>query len=188
MAKTFADTLTCVETETPVKTEAVTLAVVEAYPYLDTLNKVEAEALVYTQAHTFQQVQAKSVTETRSDMEIETLVDTLTDASRVDGRTLGERLGNVEAEALGISLVFWATELDTSLSSSICQQASINKSTSANRARYGFIEIDILTGLDEQIDLGKPSSICRYRARIVEHGKPKTLTFPGGQVECYRAR
>ena len=26
--------------------------------------------------------------------------------------------------------------------------------TSGNRARYGFIEIDISTGLDEQIDLG----------------------------------
>ena len=87
-----------------------------------------------------------------------------------------------------ISLVFWATELDTTLSSSICQPASINKSTSGNRARYGFIEVDISTGLDELIDLGKPSSICRYRARIVEDGEARTLTFPGGQVECYRAR
>ena len=91
---------------------------------------------------------------------------------------------------LWISLVIWATELDTSLSSSICQPASINKSNSGNRARYGFIEVDISTGLDELIDLGKPSSIwinlvfwateldtslsssvcqpasiCRYRAR-----------------------
>ena len=87
-----------------------------------------------------------------------------------------------------ISLVFWATELDTTLSSSICQPASINKSSSGNRARYGFIEVDISTGLDELIDLGKPSSICRYRARIVEDGEARTLTFPGGQVECYRAR
>ena len=87
-----------------------------------------------------------------------------------------------------ISLVFWATELDTSLSSSICQPASINKSNSGNRARYGFIEVDISTGLDEQINLGKPSSICRYRARIVEDDEARTFTFPGGQVECYRAR
>ena len=55
--------------------------------------------------------------------------------------------------------------------------------------RYGFIiEVDMSTGLDEQTDLGKPSSICRYRARIVEDGEARTLTFPGGQVECYRAR
>ena len=87
-----------------------------------------------------------------------------------------------------ISLVFWATELDARLSSSICQPASINKSSSGNRARYGFIEVDISTGLDELIDLGKPSSICRYRARIVEDGEARTPTFPGGQVECYRAR
>ena len=57
-----------------------------------------------------------------------------------------------------------------------------------NRARYDFIELDMSTGLDELIDLGKPSSICRYRARIVEDGEARTLTFPGGQVECYRAR
>ena len=85
-----------------------------------------------------------------------------------------------------ISLVFWATELDTSLSSSICQPASINKWSSGNRARYGFIEVDISTGLDELIDLGKQSSICRYRARIVEEGEARTPTFPGGQVEYYR--
>ena len=87
-----------------------------------------------------------------------------------------------------ISLVILATEFYTSLSSSICQPASINKSSSGNRARYGFIEVDISTGLDELIDLGKPSSICRYRARNVEDGEARTLTFPGGQVECYRAR
>ena len=93
-----------------------------------------------------------------------------------------------ERTKIWISLVFWATELNTSLSSSICQPASINKSSSGNRARYGFIEVDISTGLDELIDLGKPSSICRYRARNVEDGEARTLTFPGGQVECYRAR
>ena len=87
-----------------------------------------------------------------------------------------------------ISLVFWVTELHTRLSSSICQPASINKSSSGNRARYGFIEVDISTGLDELIDLGKPSSICRYRARIVEDCEARTPTFPGGQVEYHRAR
>ena len=76
-----------------------------------------------------------------------------------------------------ISLVFWATELDTTLSNSICQPASINKSTSGNRARYGFIEVDISTGLDELIDLGKPSSICRYRARNVEESKLSLFTL-----------
>ena len=86
-----------------------------------------------------------------------------------------------------ISLIIWATELDTSLSSLICQPASMNKSTSGNRAQYGFIEIDISTGLNEQIDLWKPYSICRYRARIVVDGEARTPTFPGGQVECYRA-
>ena len=40
-----------------------------------------------------------------------------------------------------------------------------------NRARYEFIELDMSTGLDEQIDLGKPYSICRYRARFVEDGE-----------------
>ena len=40
-----------------------------------------------------------------------------------------------------------------------------------NRARYEFFELDMSTGLDEQIDLGKPYSICRYRARFVEDGE-----------------
>ena len=53
---------------------------------INTLNKVVAEALVYTQPHTFPQVQAKSVTYTLSDMKAKTPVETLTDASRSDGR------------------------------------------------------------------------------------------------------
>ena len=79
-----------------------------------------------------------------------------------------------------ISLGMWATELDTSLSSSISQPASMNISTSGNRtryvdteldssrtvngsvdqfryvgnrARYEFIELDISPCLDEHIDL-----------------------------------
>ena len=54
--KTIAHTLTCVEAEAPVQTQADTRAAVEAYMCLDPLNEVEAEALVYTQAHTFAQV------------------------------------------------------------------------------------------------------------------------------------
>lgn len=78
-------TLTSFEAEIPVKTEADTVAVVEAYPYINTLKKVVAEALVYMQAHTFPRVQAKSVTYTLSDMKSETPIDTLTDASRSGG-------------------------------------------------------------------------------------------------------
>ena len=60
--------------------------------YINTVNKVVAEALVYTQAHTFPQVQAKSVTYTLSDIKAETPVETLTDASRSDGRDTKLRL------------------------------------------------------------------------------------------------
>ena len=42
-------------------------------------------------------------------------------------------------ENIWISLVMWATELDTGLSSSICQPASMNKSTSGNRTRYSLV-------------------------------------------------
>ena len=90
-----------------------------------------------------------------------------------------------------IILVMWATELDTSLSSSISQPSSIDNrpretvldmdqfSYVGNRARYRFIELDISTGLDEQIDLGKPvldmpnyggqpSSVHVYRRRYLD--------------------
>ena len=89
-----------------------------------------------------------------------------------------------------ISLGFWATELDTSLSSSICQPASICRyrarslslfrgdkvktdqfSYLGNRARYEFIEL----GMSTVLDLSMPSS--------------RPLTFPGGQSKNgYRAR
>ena len=85
MAKTIADTLTCVVAEAPVKT-ADTLAGVKAYLCLDKQNEVEAKSLVYTRAHTFPQVKVKSVTNTLRDKEAETPMDTLTDAIRVDGR------------------------------------------------------------------------------------------------------
>ena len=36
-----------------------------------------------------------------------------------------------------------------------------------NRARYDFIELDMSTGLDKQIELRKPSSIRVYRSRYI---------------------
>ena len=64
VAKTIADTLSCVQAKALFKTESLTVVPVRAYTVVDTLNEVEAEALVYTQAYKFQQVQAKSVTVT----------------------------------------------------------------------------------------------------------------------------
>ena len=52
VAKTIADTLTCVEAEAPVKT-GDTIAGVDPYTDLDIINEFEAMALVYTQAYTF---------------------------------------------------------------------------------------------------------------------------------------
>ena len=48
-----------------------------------------------------------------------------------------------------------------------------------NRARYRFIELDILTGLNEQMDLGKPYLICPYWARIVKDREKKDSHFSG---------
>ena len=78
--------------EAPVKT-ADTLAGVKAYLCLDKLNEVEGEALVSTQAHTFSQFYAESFTNILSDMDVKTPVDTLTDASRGDGRDSGRHTG-----------------------------------------------------------------------------------------------
>ena len=64
MAKTIADTLSCVETKAPVKTETPTFVPLRAYTVVETLNEIEAEALVYTQAYKFPQVEGKSVTDT----------------------------------------------------------------------------------------------------------------------------
>ena len=64
VAKTIADTLTCVEFKAPVKTEGISVADVEAYIDINTLNEFEAKALVYTQAYKFLKVQTKSVTDT----------------------------------------------------------------------------------------------------------------------------
>ena len=77
----------------------------------------------------------------------------------------------------GISLVIWATELDTSLSSSICQPASINKSSSGNRARYGFIEVDISTGLDEQINRPRYVDTELELSRTVKQTSAEQATF-----------
>lgn len=86
VAKTFADTLFCVKTETLFNTEGDTVLAVEAFTYVDTQNEVEAKALVYTQPQTISQVQAKSVADTLNDMQIESSVDTHTGASTIDDR------------------------------------------------------------------------------------------------------
>ena len=90
VAKTFADTLSCVETETLFNTEGDTVLAVEAFTDVDTLDEVEAKALVYTQPQTISQVQGKSVADTLSDMTIETSVDTHTDASTLNDRDTGQ--------------------------------------------------------------------------------------------------
>ena len=64
VAKTIADTLTCVEFKAPVKTEGNSVADVEAYIDINTLNEFEAKALVYTHAYKFLKVETKSVTDT----------------------------------------------------------------------------------------------------------------------------
>ena len=58
MGNTFADTLTCVESEAPVKTEIDSNAALKPYTKVETLNEDEAVAIVNTQAHTFPQVPA----------------------------------------------------------------------------------------------------------------------------------
>ena len=90
VAKTFADTLYCVKTETLFNTEGHTVLAVEAFTYVDTRNEVEAKALVYTQPQTISQVQTKSVADTLNDMQIESSVDTQTDASTLDDRDTGQ--------------------------------------------------------------------------------------------------
>ena len=56
--KTFADTLTCVESEAPVKTEIDSNAALKPYNEVKTLKEDEAVAIVYTRAHMFPQVAA----------------------------------------------------------------------------------------------------------------------------------
>ena len=45
-----------------------------------------------------------------------------------------------------------------------------------NRARYDFIELDMSTGLDKQIELRKPSSIRVYRSRYIN--RPRWTNRP----------
>ena len=58
VAKTIADTLTCVEAKAPAKTEGDSVVAVEAYTVVDTLKEVKAKA------QTFRQVEVKNVTDT----------------------------------------------------------------------------------------------------------------------------
>ena len=63
LAKTIADTLSCVKAKAPVKTESPTFVPVSAYTVVHKLNEVKGEALI-TQDYKFLQVEAKSVTVT----------------------------------------------------------------------------------------------------------------------------
>lgn len=56
--KTFAYTLTCVQSEATVKTEIDSNAALKPYTEVETQKKDEAVAIVYTQAHMFSQVPA----------------------------------------------------------------------------------------------------------------------------------
>ena len=56
LGKTFADTLTCVDSNALVKTESDSNAALKPYTEVDTLNEDEAVAIVYTQALTSPQV------------------------------------------------------------------------------------------------------------------------------------
>ena len=51
VAKTIADTLSCVKAKAPVKTESLTVVPTRAYTVVHTLNEDKAEALVYTSLH-----------------------------------------------------------------------------------------------------------------------------------------
>ena len=56
--KTFAYTLTCVQSEAPVKTKIDSNAALKPYTEVETLKEDEAVAIVYTRAHMFPQVPA----------------------------------------------------------------------------------------------------------------------------------
>ena len=56
--KKFAYTLTCVQSEAPVKTEIDSNAALKPYTEVETLKEDEAVAIVYARAHMFPQVLA----------------------------------------------------------------------------------------------------------------------------------
>ena len=64
-----------------------------------------------------------------------------------------------------ISLVFWATELDTSLSSSICQPASICRYRARGLSPFRGEKVEMV------IELGDLSSSVTYRARFCKRRK-----------------
>ena len=61
VAKAFADTQTYLQTKVPVKTEADTLAVLEAYAYINTLNKVAAKTLAIRRLTRFHKCRPKAL-------------------------------------------------------------------------------------------------------------------------------
>ena len=64
-----------------------------------------------------------------------------------------------------ISLVFWATELDTSLSSSICQPALICRYRARGLSPFRGEKVEMV------IELGDLSSSVTYRARFCKRRK-----------------
>ena len=97
--KTFADTLTCVESETPVKTEIDSNAALKPYTEVETLKKDEAVAIVYTRAHMFPQAPdtKKHTGRWMADAPIDAVADTL---AELKAETLGDKLANVMSEVL----------------------------------------------------------------------------------------
>ena len=72
VAKAFADTQVSLHIEVPVKTEADTLAVVQAYEHINTRNKVVPEAhLLYADSHVFTSAGQKRCLRTDTQLEIE---------------------------------------------------------------------------------------------------------------------
>ena len=65
----------------------------------------------------------------------------------------------------GINLVFWATELDTSLSSSICQPASICRYRARGLSLFRGDKVKMVIELDDL------SSSVTYRARFFKRRK-----------------
>ena len=61
VAKAFEDTQTKLQTEVLVKTEAATLAVVQAYAHINTLNKVVAKALAIRRLTRFHKCRPKAM-------------------------------------------------------------------------------------------------------------------------------
>ena len=71
----------------------------------------------------------------------------------------------VGISTIGISLVFWETELDTSLSSSICQPSSVCRYRARGLSLFRGNKVKIVIELDDL------SSSVTYRARFFKRRK-----------------